>query len=104
MTSAPYEPQPVQEPQRPAEAIAGLLAATAIFIGALVAMDIAFTISGVRLEFSPIRVGVPTEVAALLAAALGGRHARLAAFAVVFCTLCFFVGMVVVVVTGRPLY
>ncbi len=104
MTSTPYEPQPAQQPQRPSEAVAGLLAAAAIFLGALAAMDFSLTISGVELAFAPIRVGVPAVGAALLAAAIGGRHGRLATFSVHFSTLCFFVGMVVAVVTGHALY
>jgi hypothetical protein len=41
---------------------------------------------------------------ALVAAALGGRHSRLAAIAVAVGAICFVAGMVVAVVTKNPLY
>jgi hypothetical protein len=41
---------------------------------------------------------------ALLAAAIGGRHRRLAAFAVILGAVCFVVGMVLAVLTDNPLY
>jgi hypothetical protein len=40
----------------------------------------------------------------LLAAALGGRHARLASIAVGVGAVCFVVGMAVAVITDNPLY
>jgi hypothetical protein len=43
-------------------------------------------------------------VLALLAAAIGGRHRRLAAFAVVLGAVCFVVGMAIAVLTDNPLY
>jgi hypothetical protein len=41
---------------------------------------------------------------ALLAAAIGGRHSRLAAFAIVVGAVCFVVGMALAVITDNPLY
>lgn len=87
-----------------ADVIAGFLAAAAIFVAILAAMDIRLTINGVALAFRPVRVGVATEVAALLAAAMGSGRSRLPAYAVGICTACWFIGMVVAVVTHRPLF
>jgi hypothetical protein len=41
---------------------------------------------------------------ALLATAIGGRHSRLAAFAVVIGAVCFVVGMAIAVTTDNPIY
>ena len=91
-------------PLGPSEALAGLAAAAAIFLGALSAMNVDFTISGVHLGFEPIKVGVPAIGLALVSAWIGGRHTRLATFAIAFTTICWIVGMSVAVVTRRPLY
>ena len=107
--SAGYQEPPavssVSEPLRPSEAVGGLLAAMAIFLGALSFGDISFTINGVELAFRPIRVGAPAELLALLSVAMVGRqHRRLAAFAVGFCAISWFVGMTIAVITRHPLY
>ena len=107
MTSL-HEPEPVSpvsESLPPSEAVGGLLAAAAIFLGALSFGDISFTINGVDLAFRPIRVGAPAELLALVSALMAGPHnRRLAAFAVGFCALSWFVGMVIAVLTRHPLY
>jgi ABC-type Mn2+/Zn2+ transport system permease subunit len=41
---------------------------------------------------------------ALLATAIGGRHQRLAALAIVVGAVCFVVGMALAVLTDNPLY
>jgi hypothetical protein len=41
---------------------------------------------------------------ALLAAAIGGRHSRLAAFAVGIGSICFVVGMTIAVMTDNPIF
>jgi hypothetical protein len=41
---------------------------------------------------------------ALLAAAIGGRHARLAGIAIGVGAVCFLVGMALAVITDNPLY
>ena len=43
-------------------------------------------------------------VLALVAAAIGGRNARLAAFAVGAGAVCFALGMTLAILTGHPLY
>jgi uncharacterized membrane protein YhaH (DUF805 family) len=35
---------------------------------------------------------------------MGGRHKRLAFWAVMICAVCFFLGMTISVVTSRPLW
>ena len=76
----------------PAEAVAGFLAAAAIFA------------SSVALVYRPVRIGVFTIVLALVAAGMGGRHARLAALAVAVATGCWVLGMAIAVLTENPLY
>jgi hypothetical protein len=99
------EVSPAREPLRPSEAVGGLLAAAAIFLGVLSLGDISFTINGVHLAFRPVRVGAPAELLALVSAAMVGKQQRkLAAFAVAFCAVSWFIGMTIAVITEHPLY
>jgi hypothetical protein len=78
--------------ERPSEPIAGLLASLALFM------------SLIGVAYRPVRV-IPFALAlALLATAMGGRHARLAAFALVIGGLAFMVGLAVAVLTQNPVY
>ena len=78
--------------ERPGAAIAGLLASLSIFA------------SLIGLAYRPVRL-IPFAIAiALVATAIGGRHARLAAFALATGALCFVVGMALAVLTNHPLY
>jgi hypothetical protein len=78
--------------ERPSEVVAGLLASLAVFT------------SLIGVAYRPVRV-IPFALAlALLATAMGGRHARLAAFAIVLGGLCFIVGMAVAVITQNPVF
>jgi hypothetical protein len=78
--------------ESPAEAVAGLLASLALFM------------SLIGVAYRPIRV-IPFAIAlALVATAMGGRHARLATVAVGVGGLCFVVGMAVAVLTKNPIY
>jgi hypothetical protein len=82
---------PVSE-DRPADAIAGLLAALSLFA------------SLIGLAYRPVRV-IPFAIAlALVATAMGGRHARLAAAALFTGGLCFLVGMAIAVMTNNPIF
>lgn len=74
------------------EIVAGYMAAAAIFIGAL------------ALIIRPLPLALASLVMALVATAIGGRFARLQAFAVGVATLSFILGMSIAVVTGRALY
>ena len=78
--------------ERPSEAVAGILAATALFAEL------------VGIVYRPVRVTLPAIAIALVATALGGRHQRLAALAVGVGALAFWVGMAIAVLKDRPLF
>lgn len=77
---------------RPAEAVAGLLATLAIF-GSCFA-----------LVYRPVRLTPFTILIALVAAGIGGRHERLAAWAVGISGACFIFGIVIALVTNHPIF
>jgi hypothetical protein len=77
---------------RPADVVAGYLAAFSIFA------------SAISLAWHPLRLVAPAIVLALISAAMGGRHQRLAFAAVLIAAICFFLGLTISVVTGRPLW
>ena len=83
---------PERGPGRPGETVAGFLATAAIFL------------SAVGLAYRPLRLVPFAILLALLAAAIGGRHARLATWAVYTCAACFVLGMVFAVITSHPLW
>jgi hypothetical protein len=74
------------------EAIAGLLAAAAIFVSLM------------GLAYRPARLVPVAILLALVSAAIGGRNARLSTFAVFLGATCFAVGMTLAVITGHPIY
>ncbi len=76
----------------PGETLAGFLAATAIFF------------SAIGLVYRPLRLVPLAILLALLAAGLGGRHSRLALYAVVTGAVCFVAGLAIAVVTTHPLW
>jgi hypothetical protein len=78
--------------ERPAEIVAGLLASASIFISCL------------GLAYRPVRLIPVAVILALIAAAVGGRAARLAAIAVGVGALCFALGMAIAVITEHPLF
>ena len=78
--------------QRPADAVAGLLASLSIFA------------SLVGLAYRPARLIPGALFLALLAVAMSPRHHRLAAFAVGIGAACFMIGMAAAVVTDHPLF
>ena len=82
----------------------GLLSATAIFVGLLGMTNLDMSISGTHLEMRPIRIGVAAIALALVASGIGGRHSRLAALAVAVTGVSWVVGMIVAVVTQRPIF
>jgi hypothetical protein len=77
---------------RPADAVAGLLAACSIFA------------SLVALAYRPARITPFTIGIALVAVGIGGRNARLAAFAVAVGSMCFVLGMTLAVLTENPIF
>jgi site-specific recombinase len=86
------------------DTLAGLMSATAIFLGLLGMTNLNLSISGTHLEMRPIRIGVAAVALALVSAAIGGRHRRLAAIAVGVAGACWALGMVIAVVTRRPVF
>ena len=81
------------------QTIAGFLAAAVILISAV--YPIAYILD---YPFAPGRIGPGTMLVALVAAGMGGRHHRLAGIAVAAATAAWFVGMVIAVTIGRPLF
>jgi hypothetical protein len=94
----------VDERLSPAEAVGGFLAAAAIFVAAITVLNIHLTIEGVSIAFRPVKTGVAAELVALVSVALAGARSRLPAAAAAFCTVAWFLAMVVAVVTRRPLF
>ena len=84
---------PLAEREGPAEGIAGFLAALAIFGGAIAVAQ------------RPVTIGIASLVVALVSAAMaGGRSQRLASAAVAITGSAWLIGMVVSVLTNRPLW
>ena len=77
---------------RPSETVAGYLASFAIFIALI------------GLGWHPLRLILPAVIVSLVASAMGGRHQRLAFASVIVVALCFFLGMMISVLTGRALW
>jgi hypothetical protein len=86
VSSAPYERA------RPAETIAGFLAAASIFM----------SVTGIA--YRPLRLIPLAIVLALIATGIGGRAARLATWAVGIGAASFAVGMAAAVITSNPLW
>jgi hypothetical protein len=74
------------------EAVAGLLASLSIFA------------SLIGVAYRPGRLIPIAVLVALLAIGIGGRHSRLAAFALATGGICFVVGMAVAVITSNPVF
>ncbi|MGB2876083.1 MAG: hypothetical protein WBB76_11505 [Gaiellaceae bacterium] len=83
--------QPISE-DRPSDAIAGLLASLSLFA------------SLIGVAYRPVRLIPFAILLAVVATAMGGRHARLATAAVVIGAVCFVVGMAVAVITSKPIF
>jgi hypothetical protein len=86
------------------DTLAGLMSATAIFVGVLAITNLNLSIAGVHVEFRPIRIGVAAVALALIAAGIGGRHSRLATIAVGVTGVSWVLGMIVAVLTQRPIF
>jgi hypothetical protein len=84
-------PAPIRR-DRPADAVAGFLAAAAIFISLM------------GLAYRPVRLVPVAILLGLVATGIGGRNERLAQLAVVVGAACFAVGMSIAVLTGHPPY
>lgn len=86
------------------DTFSGLLSAAAIFLALLGATDLHLTVSGQDVQMRPVRIGVAAVVLALVAAGLGGRHRKLAAIATAIAAGGWLLGMIIAVVTQRPLF
>jgi hypothetical protein len=83
---------PVRAADRPAEAVAGLLASIAIFA------------SCIAVAYRPIRITPFTILLSLIAAGIGGRHQRLAAWALGISGASFIVGTLIAVALNHPIF
>jgi hypothetical protein len=93
VTSGPLQDgQTLRDRQTAGEAIAGLLAAFALFV------------SLVALAYRPMRLIPAAVVLSLTAAAIGGRYSKLTALSVGAVALCWLVGVTIAVVTKNPLF
>ena len=88
------EPFTSIEPRRNAsvDVVAGYLAAIAIFA------------SLISLAWHPIRLLGPALLLALISAGMTGRGKRLPFIAILTVAGCFFLGMMITVITGRALW
>jgi hypothetical protein len=77
---------------RPGEAVAGFLAACALFIGAL------------ELVYRPFRLAPVALILALTATIMSRQQQRLIALAIAVIGVCFVVGAALQVITNHPLY
>jgi hypothetical protein len=82
---------PIQR-SRPAETVAGFLAAASIFV----------SLTGIA--YRPLRLIPVAILLALVALAFGGRSERLATYAVAIAAISFAAGLAVAVVTSHPLW
>jgi hypothetical protein len=78
--------------RRPAETVAGLLAAAALFLGAL------------ELAYRPFRLAPAALILALIAAVMSREQQRLIAAAVAVIGICFVAGATLQILTHHPLY
>jgi hypothetical protein len=83
---------PARAGDRPADAVAGILAAIAIF-GSCIA-----------LAYRPLRITPFTILISLIAAGIGGRHQKLAAAALAISGACFIAGTFFAIITNHPLF
>jgi len=83
---------PAPTADRPADAVAGLLAALAI-VASLVALD-----------YRPIRITPFAILLALIAAGISGRNQRLAAIALGVSGACFILGTFFAIITNHPIF
>ena len=83
---------PARAGERPAESVAGILAALAIF-GSCIA-----------LAYRPVRITPFTILISLIAVGIGGRHQKLAAAALAISGACFIVGTFFAIITNHPIF
>lgn len=84
--------EPTGGAHRPVDAVAGFLAAAALFFGLL------------ALVYQPVKTAPPAIAIALLAAGMSVRWQRLAQAAIAISSTCFVLGMIVAVLANKPLW
>jgi hypothetical protein len=77
---------------RPADTVAGFLAAAGIFAAAI------------GVVYRPLRLIPLAILLSLIAVGIGGRNAKLSSYALLICGGCFVIGMAVAVITSHPLW
>jgi hypothetical protein len=77
---------------RPREAVAGVLAAGALFLGAL------------ELAYRPFRLAPVALILALVATVMSREQQRLIGLAIAVIGICFVIGAALQVITHHPLY
>ena len=77
---------------RPLETLGGFLAAAAIAVALL------------GIVYKPMRLALPATAIALACVMIGGRHHRLATWAVWIATVSWFLGMVFAVITRHSIW
>ncbi len=94
MTAEPFSSLPADEERSSSavDVVAGYLAAIAIFI------------SLISLAWHPIRLLGPALLLSLISAGMTGRGKRLPFVACLTVAVCFFLGMMITVLTGRALW
>jgi hypothetical protein len=93
MSAEPFSSvEPESERTNHTEVVAGYLASIAIFV------------SLISLAWHPIRLLAPAFLLALVSAGMTGRGKRLPFIAVLTVAVCFFLGMMITVITGRALW
>ncbi|MBV8064099.1 MAG: hypothetical protein JOY73_01090 [Actinobacteria bacterium] len=94
MSAEPFSTLPADEERSSStvDVVAGYLASIAIFI------------SLISLAWHPIRLLGPALLLALISAGMTGRGKRLPFIAVITVAVCFFLGMMITVLTGRALW
>jgi hypothetical protein len=80
------------ERRRPAETIAGVMAAGALFLGAL------------ELVYRPFRLAPAALILTLIATVMSRDQQRLIALAITVIGICFVVGATLQILTHHPLY
>lgn len=78
--------------QRPADAVAGLLASAAMFT------------SLIALVTRPVRIAPFAVIVCLIAAGMSERHEKLIRIAIAVSGACFVSGMIIAVLTRNPLF
>lgn len=86
------------------DTLVGLMSAVAIFVGLLSITNLNLSLGGVHFQMRPVRIGVAAVILALIAAGIGGRHSRLAAIAVAVAGVSWVLGMIIAVLTTRPVF